>query len=64
MTLGWTCTIVQHDPCDTIGVPGQLVDIVVTDDGSVVLSLANEPSLCNFIALITDKEAERFDDGL
>ena len=61
---GWTCIVVQHDPCDTPGVTEQLADIVAANSVCAVLLLANEPSVDNFVTPIMDEEAERSDDGL
>ena len=55
--------VIQHNPCDTIRVPKQLVDIVVADNVCMVLLPANKPPFNNFICLITDEAVERFDDG-
>ena len=55
--------VIQHNPCDTIRVPKQLV-IVVADNVCTVLLPANKPPFNNFTCLITDEAVERFDDGV
>ena len=56
--------VVQHDPCDTLGVPEQLIDIIVTNDVGMILLIADKPSIDNLIFLIADEAVEGFNDGL
>jgi hypothetical protein len=63
-SVGWhvdeTLTAAEDDFAETLGVPEELVDVVVADDVSVVLFFADE--FC-IVALVAREAVERFDDG-
>ena len=62
MRLERTCIVIQDYPGDALRAPEQLVDIVVSDDVSMVLLPTNKLSVDSFITLITDETVEGFND--
>jgi hypothetical protein len=63
-TVEGTCIVVQDDPCDTLGIPEQLVDVIVSNDVGVIFLSANEPSIDDFVSLISDESIQWFNDTL
>jgi len=52
----------QHDPSDSLGVPEELVDVVVPDDILVIPLPLEELALDDLVSLISDESVERLDD--
>jgi hypothetical protein len=59
-----TLTAAEDDFCETFGVPEELVDVVVANDFGMVLFLADELAIDDFVALVTHEPVEWLDDGL
>jgi len=59
-----TLTAAEDDFCKTFGVPEELVDVVVANNVGMVLFLADEFAVHDFVTLVTHKPVEGFDDGL
>lgn len=53
----------EHDPRDSLGVPEELVDVVVSDDVLVVALTLEESAVRDLVALIADEAIERPNDG-
>jgi hypothetical protein len=53
----------QDNSTDSLGIPEELVDIVITDRLVVILFSSQEFAIHNLISLITEVLVERLDDG-
>ena len=59
-----TYIVLQDDACEALGIPEQLVDIVVANNLIMVFLPPHKLPVYDFIALIPYKPVERFDYGL
>jgi hypothetical protein len=58
-----TSLVGQDNSADTLGVPKELIDIIVTDSLVVVLFSSQEFTVNDLVTLITQELVERLDDG-
>ena len=55
--------VCEHDPCDTLWVPKQLIYIIITNDAIVVTLPPYKLAVHRLVTLITNETVERLDNG-
>lgn len=62
MKINETDLVRQDDPGYALRVPKELVDVVVSDDGVVILLLFDKDTIVDFVRLVTNEAVEGSND--